>query len=226
MVIVSKFSLGDIISPRSGVVPAEDPKVHLNFLIYPFGFSIRLGVVGGGEGEVVFQEFPEFSSEGGSTLGASVRDDFVIEAEAEVYFVEEECSDAFGSDVFLCRAENHPLSKPMVDHDQKGIEAGGRGKVSDKVTGDLLEGAGCGGANGGERWDGRVGVGLVLLAGCTAFDILADVGGQARPPELGRNKLSGFEITWMAGTVVVMAMLQNSVLEGVVIWDIDAALIG
>ena len=67
-------------------------------------------------------------------MGASVRDDFVIEAEVKVYFVEKECGNAFGSDVFLHGTENHPLSKPMVDHDQKEIEAGGRGEVGDKVT--------------------------------------------------------------------------------------------
>ena len=52
-VIVSKLSVRDIISPRSGVVPTEDPKVRLDFLIYPFGFPVRLGVVGGVEGKVV-----------------------------------------------------------------------------------------------------------------------------------------------------------------------------
>ena len=163
--IVSELSVGDIISPKSGIVPTEDLKVHLNFLIYPFGFPIRLGVVGSGEGEVIFQEFPEFSSEGGSELGASVRDDFVIEAKAKVYFVEKECGNAFGSDVFLCRAENHPLSKPMVDHDQKGIRVGGRGEVSDKVARDLLEGPGGGGVDGSEWWNGGMGICLVLLAG-------------------------------------------------------------
>ena len=29
------------------------------------------------------------------------------------------------------RAENYPLSKPMVDHDQKGIKTIRKGKVSD-----------------------------------------------------------------------------------------------
>ena len=67
-------------------------------------------------------------------MGASVRDDLVVEAKAKVYFVEEECGNAFSSDVFLCGTENHPLSKPMVDHNQKGIKAGGRGGVGDKVT--------------------------------------------------------------------------------------------
>ena len=58
-------------------------------------------------------------------MWASIRDDLVIEAETEVYFVEKEGGDTFGSDIFLSRTENHPLSKPMVDHDQKGIKTGG-----------------------------------------------------------------------------------------------------
>ena len=73
-------------------------------------------------------------SDGGGELGASIRDDRVVEAEVKVYFVEKECSNAFGSDVFLCGTENHPLSKPMVDHNQEGIEASGKGEVGDKVT--------------------------------------------------------------------------------------------
>ena len=76
-------------------------------------------------------------------MGALIRDDFVIEAKAEVYFVEKECSYAFGGDVFLRGTVNHPLSKPMVDHNQERIKAGGQGKVGDEVTRDLLEGMGC-----------------------------------------------------------------------------------
>ena len=49
-VIVSEFSVGDVISPRSGVISTEDPKVHFNFLVYPFGFPIELRVIGDGEG--------------------------------------------------------------------------------------------------------------------------------------------------------------------------------
>ena len=155
-----------------------------------------------------------------------VGDDFVIEAEAKVYLVEKECGDAFGSDVFLCGTENHPLSKPMVNHDQKGIEAGGRGEIGDKVTGDLLEGAGRGGMNGGEQRDSRVGVSLVLLAGRTAFNVFANVGGKAGPPEFCRDELAGFQVARVSSTFVVMATLENSVTEGVVIGDIDMALIG
>ena len=53
-VIMSKFSVGDVVSPRSRIVPTEDPKVSFDFLVYPFGFSIGLGVIGGGEGKVIF----------------------------------------------------------------------------------------------------------------------------------------------------------------------------
>ena len=74
-------------------------------------------------------------------MGASIRDDFVIEAEVKVYFVEKECGYSFSSDVFLHGTKNHPLSKPMVDHDQKGIKAGRRREVGDKVARDPLEGA-------------------------------------------------------------------------------------
>ena len=68
-----------------------------------------------------------------------VRDDFVEKSKVEEYFVEEKGCDSFCSDGFLRRAKNHPLSKPMVDHDQKRIEARGEGKVGNKVTRDLLE---------------------------------------------------------------------------------------
>ena len=53
-VIVGEFGVGDAICLRSRVIPTEDPKVGFDFLVYPFGFSIGLGVVGGGEGKVIF----------------------------------------------------------------------------------------------------------------------------------------------------------------------------
>ena len=56
--------------------------------------------------------------------------------------MEKEGGDPFGGNRFLGRAENHPLSKPMVYHDQERIEARGDREIRDKVTGNLLEGAG------------------------------------------------------------------------------------
>ena len=125
-------------------------------------------------------------------MGAAVGDDFVIETKAKVHFVEKECSNTFSGDVFLRGAENHPLSKPMVDHDQERVKTGGDRKVGDEIARDLLERAGCRGANGGERWDSGMGISLVLLAGGTAFNVSADIGGEAGPPELHRDKLTGF----------------------------------
>ena len=113
----------------------------------------------------------------------------------------------------------------MVDHNQKGIKTGRRREVGDKITRDLLEGAGRGGANGGEQRDGGVGISLVLLAGCTAFNVFADVGGKAGPPELCGDELAGFQVAGMTSTPMIMATLENSVTEGVVIGDIDATLI-
>ena len=159
-------------------------------------------------------------------MGSSIRDDLVIEAEAKVYFVEKERGNAFSGDVFLCGTENHPLSKPMVDHDQKGIEAGGRGEVGDKVTGELLKGAGGGGANRSEWRDGGVGICFVLLAGRAALDVLADVGGEAGPPEFCCDELTSFEVAGVTGTFVVVTPLENGVAEGIVVGDIDTTLIG
>ena len=75
-------------------------------------------------------------------MGTTIRDDFVEKSKAEEDFVEKEGCDPFSGDGFLGRAENYPLSKPMVYHDHERIEAGGQGEIRDKITGDLLEGAG------------------------------------------------------------------------------------
>ena len=80
----------------------------------------------------------------------------------------------------------------MVDHDQKRIEASGRGEVGDKVTRDMLEGVGCSGVNGSEWGNGGMYVGLVLLASHTTLDIFVNVRGQARSPEFSCNELASF----------------------------------
>ena len=72
-------------------------------------------------------------------MGASVGDYFVIKAEAKENFMKEEIGNPFCSNGFLSGAENHPLSKPMVNHDQKRVKAGGEGKIHDEIAGELLE---------------------------------------------------------------------------------------
>ena len=105
-------------------------------------------MVGGGEGEVVVQELFKFPSKGRCELGSAIGDDFIEKSKVKEYFVEKEGGDSFGGNGFLSRAKNYPLSKPMVYHDHERIEARGDREVRDKVTGDLLEGAGSGGLNG------------------------------------------------------------------------------
>ena len=48
--------------------------------------------------------------------------------------MEEKGGNAFSSDSGFGRAENYPLSKPMVDHDQKCIKAREKWQASDEVT--------------------------------------------------------------------------------------------
>ena len=141
-VIVGKFSVGDFICPRTGVGSAEDLEVHFDLLIDTLCFTVGLGVIDSGKGEIVVEEFAKLLDEGRGELWATIRDNFVIKPEVKVYIVKKEASHSFSSDRFLSGAENYPLSKAMVDHDQQRVKARGGREVSDKVTGDLLEGPG------------------------------------------------------------------------------------
>ena len=48
--------------------------------------------------------------------------------------MKEKDGDSFSGDGFLSRAENHPFSKSMVDHDQKRVKAHGDRKIHDQIT--------------------------------------------------------------------------------------------
>ena len=95
-------------------------------------------------------------------MRTSIQHDLVKKSEAKEDFVKEEGGDSFGSDRFLGRAKNHPLSKFMVYHDQERIEARGDRKIHDKITGNLLERV------RGKGFDRRQGgiVGYVLTLFC------------------------------------------------------------
>ena len=106
-------------------------------------------------------------------MGSSVRNDFV----------EKEGGDSLSGDGFLGRAKNHPLSKPMVDHDQERVKARGDREIGDEITRDLLEGVRGDGFDGGQRGYSRVRVNLILLAKGTALHISVDEGGESGPPK-------------------------------------------
>ena len=61
-----------------------------------------------------------------------------------------------------------------------------------------------------ERWNSGVGAQLVLLVGSASFNILSDKLGEIRPPEFSCNKLVSFEITWVASSFMVMAVVDFS----------------
>ena len=153
---------------------AEDLKIGFNLLIGSFSLSVRLGVVGRGEMNVVFKDMGKFTSKGRGKLRASVRDDGVVQAKVFEYIVEKELGNSICVDCLATRGENYPLSKAMVDHDHSRIKAVGWGKISNEVNRELLEGKGGGGGDRGEWWSGRMGDNLVLLAYSAASSKLGD----------------------------------------------------
>ena len=159
-------------------------------------------------------------------MGTSIRDDFVKKSETKEDFVEKEGGDSFSSHGFLGRAKNHPLSKPMVDHDQERVKVRGEGEIGDEVAGDLLEGARCDGFDGRQGGYGGVRVDLILLAKGTALDVAADKRGESGPPELGSDQLACFQETRVAGGRVIMAACENGAAEGVIGGDVDMAFVG
>ena len=108
-----------------------------------------------------------------------------MEAKAEDDFVEKEGCDSFCGDGFLCGTKNYPLSKPMVDHNQKRVKAIRRWKICDEITRDLLEWA-----SRVDRSEGRNGgmcVGFILLANGAPVNILVDKSCKTRPSEFRGN---------------------------------------
>ena len=140
---VGKLHMGDLVGLGTWVKSIEDLKVGFNLLVDLFCFAIRLELIGSGEGEVVVEELSKLLDKGRCKLWTSIRDDLIIQPKAQVNFVEKESSYLLHSDGFLNGAENYPLCKAMIDHDQQGIKARGSREVGDEVTRDLLEGVRC-----------------------------------------------------------------------------------
>ena len=75
----------------------------------------------------------------------------------------------------------------------------GRGKVHDKVNGQLLEGEGVRGGNGNKRRDDWMGVDFVLLTDGTPVNEVFDKRGKAWPPEVMFKNGLRAEDTHVAG---------------------------
>ena len=140
--------------------------------------------------------------------------------------MEKEGGYSLGGDRFLSGAENYPLRKAMVDHDQQRVKARGNGEVGDKVTRDLLEGTRSVGFDWGQWGDGGVGVRFILLACGAALDVLAHELCETWPPEFGGNELASFQVAGVSGSLVVVATSKDGAAEGVLQGDVDATFVG
>ena len=83
--IVSKFCVRYFVSLGTRVGPTEGLKVCFNLLVDTFCLTISLRMIGSGEGEVVVEKFAKFFGKSRGKLWATIRDDFVVEPETEVY---------------------------------------------------------------------------------------------------------------------------------------------
>ena len=139
--------------------------------------------------------------------------------------MEEEGGDPLGCNSFLCRAENHPLTKAVVHHDQERVKTGRGGKVGDKVARNLMEGERRGEGDGRGRRSSGVCVRFVLLASRTASNKGTNIGSEAQPPEIGGDQLVSFEKAGVASSGVVVTVTENVAAEIVSGRDKDAAFI-
>ena len=73
----------------------------------------------------------------------------------------------------------------------------------------------------GEGWNGGMHVGLVLLANCTPFDILAYKRCQTRPSEFRGDQLMDFQVAWVACSFVIVATSEDGLSERGVRGDVN-----
>ena len=105
-------------------------------------------------------------------------------------FIKKKNCNFFCNDSFLRGTKNYPLSKPMVDHNQKRVKANRGWKICDEVAGYLLERTSGNGADRSEWGNGGMHVGFILLGNSAPFNVLLDKGYKTWPPELRGNKLA------------------------------------
>ena len=84
-------------------------------------------MIGSGEGEVIVEELAELLGEGRGELWATIRDDFVVEPKAEVYFVEKRAATPSAVMVFFVGHRITPFIRPwltMTSKESKPAEVG------------------------------------------------------------------------------------------------------
>ena len=81
------------------------------------------------------------------------------------------------------------------------------------------------GLDRGEQEHGGVSVGFVLLAYGAALDVLLHELCKIQSPELSSYELTCFEITGMSGSLMIMAVGEDGMTEGVLQGNINMILV-
>ena len=92
--VVLEFGSSEEFGPLVRIIGTKDTKISFYFLIGPFSLSIGLGVISGGEADIVLQNPSKLSSESRGELGTTIRDDSVMQSEAFEHMVKKELSNA------------------------------------------------------------------------------------------------------------------------------------
>ena len=69
-------------------------------------------------------------------------------------------------------------------------------------------------------------VGFVLLANRTSLNIFAYERCQARPPEFRGDELVGFQVTWMASSLMIVAMNKDGLSKRGVRGNVNTSFVG
>ena len=89
------------VHPFPRVVGTEDVKICFNLLIGPFGLSICLRVICGGELDIIVEESCQFSSKGECELWVFVRYQGIMESKSFEHMGEEKLATPAASMVFV-----------------------------------------------------------------------------------------------------------------------------
>jgi hypothetical protein len=90
-------------------------------------------MVGSGRCYCVVKEFSQGMRELRYELGASIRDNLVIESKSPIDMFKEKFGYPFRCDCLQARDNNYPLTKAMVYHNHDRVKTPRRRETSDKV---------------------------------------------------------------------------------------------
>ena len=82
------------------------------------------------------------------------------------------------------------------------------------------------GGNWGEGRNGGICVEFVLLENRTSLNIFVYKRCKARPPEFGGDELADFKVTWMASSLMIMAMNKDGPLKRGVGGNVNTFFVG